>query len=104
MFRVNNNDIYMTEHDFNVALPVTINGAEFDNTDSVKIVIKKNDEVVLEKIYNEIQDNTFNFILSETESELLPLGHYFYHMDWYEDGAFRDCIVEKAKFIVTDKV
>lgn len=85
MFKVNNNDIYMTEHDFNVALPVTINGAEFDATDSVKIVIKKNDEVVLEKIYNDIQDNTFNFILSETESELLPLGHYFYHMDWYED-------------------
>lgn len=104
MFKIHNNDIYMTEHDYNVALPITINGAEFDNTDSVKIVIKKGESVVLEKIYNEITENTFNFILTESESETLPLGNYLYHMDWYEDGAFRDCIVEKAKFIVTDKV
>lgn len=38
MFKVNNNDIYMTEHDFNVALPITINGAEFDNIKIINIV------------------------------------------------------------------
>lgn len=94
----------MTEGDFGIQLPVTINGATFAANDSVRLTIKTkpNGDVVLEKEYTDISGG-FVLVLTEAESESLPVGSYTYSMDWYNDGAFMCNIIRSASFRVEDK-
>ena len=106
MWNVNGQDIKMTEGDFGVSLPITINGVEFSANDAIKLTIKTrfNGDVILEKEFTNIQKNTVDLILSEPESALLPVGSYAFLLDWYQNGAFMCNIVESAMFGVVDKL
>ncbi len=105
MWRVSVLNLTMTEGDYGIRLPVTINGTTFAANDSVKLTIKDkpNGTVIVEKTFTNIQDNTVNLEITEAESALLPVGVYAYLLDWYQDGAFMCNIVERAAFKVVDK-
>lgn len=100
-----NNKLRMAEGDFGIDLPITVNGAEIDSGDSIKITIKKklNGDLVLEKEYTDIEDNTINLSFTEAESELLTVGGYVYSLDWFKDGEFQCNIILNAILRVEDK-
>lgn len=105
MWNVYGKDIKMTEGDYGVSLPILINGIEFSANDVIKLVLKTaaNGDIILEKEFSNIQENTVELVLSESESALFPVGTYVYLLDWYQDGVFMCNIVQSAMFKVVDK-
>ena len=105
MWDVRNSDLSMTEGDFGIILPVTINGAMLEADDSIRLTIKdtQNGDAIITKEFTAIVDNTFDFEISETETALLKVGVYFYSLDWFQNGNFMCNIIPCAKFKVVDK-
>ena len=96
----------MTEGDFGVVLPLGIKGATLGNSDSFKFTFKRrvNGTTVLEKTYDGITDNTVPLCFSEAESAELKPGLYVYSLDWYQDGSFLCCVIERGVLEVEEKV
>lgn len=105
MWNVNDTNLQMTEGDYGIELPVTINGTTLASTDSLKFTFKTavNGEVIMEKDYTNIVDNTADLELTETESALFPAGVYIYTLDWYQSGSFMCNIISGSTFKVVDK-
>lgn len=105
MWYVSGQNLSMVEGDYGIALPVTINGTELAETDSIRITFKteKNGEVVLTKDFTSITDNTFNLEFTQEESAKLGIGVYAYTLDWYQDGVFQCNIIPFATLKVVDK-
>lgn len=103
MWNVSGNSLSMCEGDWGVELPVTISGVTFTASDSVRIVIKKGETVLITKDFTNITQNTVRLELTEAESALLPVGAYAYSLDWYQNGAFMCNIIPTAVFKVVDK-
>lgn len=105
MWAVNGQALKMTEGDWGVELPITINGVTFANNDEVLLTVKddNNGNTILTKTFTNIQQNKVNFVLTEEESDLLPVGTYVYSLDWYQDGTFLCNIIPTATIRVVDK-
>ena len=105
MWAVSGNEIKMTEEDFGVLLPITINGTTFTANDEIKFAIKNqmNGETIIEQTFSNITDNTINLLLSATDSAKLKVGTYVYCLDWYQNGVFLCNIIPSALFRVGDK-
>ncbi len=98
----------MIEGDFGLILPIELQ-VEDDETISsedvfqIKIYKKINHEAIIEKNYTNIQDNTINFQLSKSESNILTVGNYLYDLDWYQGNLFLGNIIAKAYLTVREK-
>lgn len=105
MWNVNGYSLQMCEGDFGMNLPVTVNGAQIADGDSVKLTIKStaSGETIVEKTFSNIAENTFFFVLTEAETALLPLGQYVFVVDWYHDGEFMCNLIPCSVFKVVDK-
>ena len=105
MWEVKGVSLQMCEGDYGIALPITINGTELDDHDSIKMTFKsdKNGEVILEKDFSNIVDNTVNLEFTQAESALLPVGAYAYTLDWYQNGSFMCNVIPFAVLKVVDK-
>ena len=98
MFNVSNNIISMTEGDWGIKLPITVSGTTFAANDELRFTVGE-----VAKTYTNIQNNTIDFELTDSETELLPVGVYAYSLDWYQDGAFMCNIIPSGLFKVVDK-
>ena len=105
MWVVNKQTLQMTEGDWGIELPISIDGVTLTASDEVMVTIKteKNGETILIKNYDNISENTIKLSLTEAESALLPVGTYVYSLDWYQDGVFLCNIIPAASFKVVDK-
>ena len=104
MWIVKGKSIQMTEGDYGVSLPITISGTTFTASDEVKLTIKAdvNGESVLEVVFSNIQNNTVNLSLSESDSEKLKVGTYVYSLD-YQNNSFMCNIIAASPFKVVEK-
>lgn len=104
MWEVNGNDLTMTEEDFGIQIPFTID-LPLTANDSIRMTFKRhrNDDPILEKEFTNILNQTINLEFTEEESKLLPPGNYVYRMDWYQAGVFMCNVIECAKLRVGDK-
>lgn len=105
MWYVSGLNLQMAEGDYGISLPITVHGTELGGNDSLRVTIKtrKNGETILEKNYSDIEDNTVELELTQTESAKLPVGVYVYSLDWYQNGIFMCNIVLCSLFKVVDK-
>ena len=105
MWTVNGNNIKMAEHDYGVALTVTVGGMTLSGLEKLKFTFKKsiNGMTILSKEYIPMW-NRVEFIFTEAESEMFPVGDYVYAVDLYKDDVFMYNIVPYASFKVVDKV
>lgn len=105
MWDVSGNSLKMAEGDFGIILPVTVKGTTLASGDSLRFTFKdkKNGTEILTKEYPNIEDNTVDLVLTETESLKLPVGKYVYSVDWYQEGNFMCNIVECGDLEVGDK-
>ena len=105
MWNVSGTTLIMTEGDYGIKLPVTISGTTLAVGDSVKLTFKTkaNGDEILVKDFDNIQQNTVQLELMETESALFPVGSYVYSLDWYQDGNFMCNIIPTAVLKVVDK-
>lgn len=105
MWVVNKQTLQMTEGDWGIELPMSIDGVELTASDEVMVTIKteKNGETVIIKNFDNISENTINLSLTEEESALLAVGTYVYSLDWYQNGVFLCNIIPVASFKVVDK-
>lgn len=96
-------EISITEKDFGVACPITIEDITITEQDQIAFYIKKPGatENIFEKTYSDIQHNKFDLVFAE--SERLPVGQYIYLIDWQRDGVFLDNLVDNAIFRVVAK-
>lgn len=106
MLKGNGTRITMTEGDYGLPMPITISGGEIKTGDLLKFTIKQNEDesIIFEKTFNEVKNNTFDFVLNETESNKLPVGVYLYSLDWYRENVFLCNLIPKGSFEVEDKV
>ena len=100
--------ITMTEGDFGITLPIELiieDKETISNYDNFVLNIYKtiNSEPIVSKTYTDIQDNTIEFSLTEQESLLLPVGKYYYDLDWYQNEVFMCNLVAKENFSVIEK-
>ena len=107
MWNVNGNSVQMTEGDFGIALPITVTGVEVQSGDylSIQIKDKVNGKVLINRPvpYSELSLDTFNFVLTEEESAMLPVGTYVYVFDWYHEATFVCNIIPCGTFKVVEK-
>lgn len=105
MWEVSGQKLKMTEGDYGMQLPITISGTTLTASDEILMTIKSkvNGDTILAKTYDNISQNTFNFELTEAETQLLPVGSYVYSLDWYQGGAFMCNIIPCAVIEVVDK-
>lgn len=98
-------NLSMAEGDYGISLPVTISGVTLGSQDSVKLTFKTamNGEVILEKTFSGIADNTVSLELTEEESAMFSVGSYTYALDWYQNGNFMCNIIPAASLKVVDK-
>lgn len=104
MWNTNGNAIRMVEGEFGVDLPLTITGVTLTANDEIRLTIKRGRQgvVAVEKSYSNIQDNTINVRLTESESSAMGVGKYRYSLAWYQEGVFLCYLIEKAPFEVVD--
>lgn len=97
--------IEMTEGDFGIVLPISIGGIEVTDSDkfSLKIYKEKDGEPIIEKIFENIDNNTLELQFTEEESKKFEIGDYYYDLDWYQKGAFLSNILASRKFTIKDK-
>ena len=95
--------IEMTEGDFGVELPLTVEGITLSANDVLNFVIVGNGEEIISKVYDDIQENTITLVITEGETALLPVGGYAYRLDWYQDNAFMCNLAPMGAFIVGKK-
>ena len=100
MWSVDENEITMCEGDYGIDLPISIEGAELLDGDSLMRTIKDviNGTEYLQKSF------TDSLSLTAAESAQLPVGKYVYALDWYRNSTFLCNIIPKSKFTVVDKV
>lgn len=105
MWMVNKHSLQMTEGDWGVELPISINGVTLTDQDEVLFTVKtvNNGTKLLEKTFSNITDNTVRLSFTEAESALLPRGVYVYSLDWYQNNVFFCNIIPSAEFKVVDK-
>lgn len=105
MWAVNGQDLKMTEGDWGIQLPVTIDGTTLTANDELKLTIKTaiNGDIVLVKTFSNISQNTVNLVITEQESALFSVGTYVYALDWFQSGAFVCNIIPAALFKVVEK-
>lgn len=105
MWKSKDIEISMAEGDYGIKLPITIHDVVFSSSDSIKITIKTrlNGEDILEKTFDDIQDNTIQLEFTKQESDKLPVGVYVYRLDWYQNGVFMCNVVLCSPFKVVDK-
>lgn len=99
------NKISMAEGDWGIELPVSFVGITLAESDGIKFTIKlgRNSKPILEKTFTQFENNGFNFVLTEEESALLPVGSLVYVLDWYRAGSFLCNTILRGAFIVEDK-
>lgn len=105
MWVVNGCDLKMTEGDWGLELPVTINDVTFSQNDEILFTLKDemNGNTVLTKNFSDIVENTITLAFTEEESALLSVGTYYYALDWYQNGAFLCNIIPASTLKVVDK-
>jgi len=105
LWAVSGINLQMAEGDYGISLPITVHGTELGGNDSLKVTIKtrKNGETILEKNFSDIEDNTVELELTQTESAKLPVGVYVYSLDWYQNGIFMCNIILCGMFKVVGK-
>ena len=107
MFKVDEEKkkIEMTEGDFGITLPIEITDTEISSTDKFvfKLFKEINKEAIVEKVFENITDNTIELKLTEEESKKLEVGYYYYDIDWFQENTFLSNILAKKKFVVTEK-
>lgn len=106
MWTVNGTTLKMAEGDYGIQLPVTVSGTTLEANDSLKFTFKTvpNGEVILEKEFSDINDNTVDFEFTEAESALFSAGSTcVYSLDWYQDGIFMCNLIPLGQFKVVDK-
>ena len=97
--------IEMVEGDWGEVLPIELLN-ETTEDDKFIINIFKNissSEPLITKSFENIQNNTINFKLTEDESKLLKVGVYFYNIDWYQDDNFYTNIIASKTLKVKNK-
>lgn len=98
----------MVEGDFGLIIPFELmledeeSISELDSF-SIKIFTEINTEPIIEKIYTDIQNNIIEFELSKQESLKMPVGTYYYDVDWFQGQNFLGNIIKKAKIDVLEK-
>ena len=100
--------IKFVEGDWGIILPINLkteDGETITNSDNfvIKIFEKINEEPLIEKTFSNIQNNTIEFQLTEIDTEKLPVGNYFYDLDWYQDNNFLCNLIAKEKLVVIEK-
>lgn len=101
--------ISMTEGDYGVVLPLTIeleNGETLGAEDKFlfKIYEKIDTDPIITQEYDNIEDNIIPFKLSKEESSRLIKGKiYYYDIDWYIENEMNENIIGKKKFKIIDK-
>lgn len=106
MLRSEDLKIKMVEGDYGIVLPIIITAeSELTQDDkfSIKIYKEINGEPLISKEYSDIKNNTIEFKLTEEESLQLPVGQYYYDLDWYQDNSFLSNLLKMKKFIVEEK-
>lgn len=105
MWVASGTNLQMTKDDYGLALPITINGTELSENDSIEIRIKNNKtgKVILKKNLTPV-DNIVELEFTDEESKKFPVGSYSYALDWYQDGRFMCNIIPNAGFKVVPKV
>lgn len=98
-----NKKISMTEGEFGIKLPITINGGEIASDETIKFyIINLDGMAVLIKKFTGIQNNTFDLSFTKEESKKLKAGCYSYKIDWYKENIFNGTIIENAIFKVKE--
>lgn len=96
----------MAEGDYGIALPVTVDGTTLAAGDSLKFTFKtcQNGDVVLEKDYTNIVNNTVELSFTESESAQFAINKtYVYALDWYKNGVFMCNLIPMGTLRVVDK-
>lgn len=106
MWIVSGLNLQMTEGDYGIALPVSVEGTTLGERDSLKFIVKDeaNGTVISEKTFAGITDNTVSIEFSAAESAMLPVGCYVYSLDWYQAGSFMCNIIPGSSLRVVDKI
>lgn len=96
--------ITMDYGDYGIQLPIDIDGAVFEDTDTMLFELKKskNSCPIIKKEYTNTSDdnNLFRFFLEFTkkESQAIPPGNYVYYITYLKNGDVRDTIVSGESF------
>ena len=81
-------EIQMTVDDFGVPLPLDFEGMTLTERDRVCFVIVDGSTEIINKVYDNIQNNSINLVITAAETQRLSVGTYLYRLDWYQDNAF----------------
>lgn len=108
MFRVKNKNIYMTENDFGVKLPIRFVLGDVLETDIIKFIIykeKEDDEkeIIIAKDFSAV-DNEMKFVLTKEESSLLEKDVYRYGIKQYRDNNLVDTVIVDRLFIIEEGI
>lgn len=98
----------MIEGDFGIILPITLETESEEtitaiDSFSIKIFSEINTTPLITKTYTNIQNNTIEFELTESESALLHVGTYYYDLDWFQGQNFLGNLIAGASLSVREK-
>lgn len=99
------NIISMCEGDYGIRLTITVRGATLSDADTLKFTVKRsrNGDVLVEKEFSAVDENSIELEFTAEESARLPVGTYVYVLDWYQNGIFLCNLIPSAVFKVVDK-
>ena len=95
--------IEMTVDDFGVPLSLDFEDYNFTEHDVLNFVIVDGDTEIISKVFEDIQNDHIELVITAQETELLHIGKYEYRIDWYQGGQFMYNIAPMGVFVVSKK-
>lgn len=100
MFKVEGLEIEMFEGDFGEVLPMTVINGEVLEHDILRFIIKDGSfNTIIDKKLD-VENNVFNFSLTQEETELLPSGTYSWGLRQYRNDTLVDTLTGNNNFRV----
>ena len=95
----------MAVGDYGIQLPFDVDGVTLSANDSIRFTFMDSaGTFVLEKTYDNIQNNSVNLEFTDAESALFRSGVYYYSIDWYQDDLLMCNFIPNGIFKVVHKV
>lgn len=95
--------LVLDDGDYGIGVAIELNNFKFTDADSVIFTIRRkrlDKDIVIQKQYDNIQDNKVLLLISKEESELLTENIYHWELEIYRNNAFLMTIGKNLDFIV----
>lgn len=97
---------YLNNISFNrgdtVNLYIQCNDYDFKEGDSLKLIVEKESELIIEKTFTTVENNIIYIELTSSETKDMPLGDYNYSLFAFYEKDLVSCVIDNNNLTIKE--